>query len=49
VGLLVTGSNTWGEWIGGSIPASLIMPLAALTTSIAYVRLTTCAQPLDRV
>jgi hypothetical protein len=47
--LFVTGSNTWGEWIGGSIAASLIMPLAALTTSIAYVRLTTCAQPLDRV
>jgi hypothetical protein len=47
VGLLVTGSDTWGEWIGGSIPASLIMPVAALTTSIAYVRLATRAQSLD--
>lgn len=48
VGLLVTGSDTWGEWIGGSIAGTLIMPLAAFTTSIAYVRLATYAQPLDR-
>jgi hypothetical protein len=38
-GLLVTGSDTWGDWIGGSIPAVLIMPLAAFSTSLAYVRL----------
>ena len=38
-GLLVTGSDTWGDWIGGSIPAVLIMPLAALTTSLVYARL----------
>jgi hypothetical protein len=38
-GLLVTGSDTWGDWIGGSIPAVLIMPLAAFTTSLAYARL----------
>jgi hypothetical protein len=46
---LVTGSDTWEDWIGGSIPALLIMPLAALTTSIAYVRLATPAWSLDRV
>lgn len=43
-GLLVTGSDTWGDWIGGSIPAVLIMPLAAFTTSLAYVRLVKCTQ-----
>src|ERR687894_503908 len=32
VGHLVAGSETWGEGIGGSIAASLITPLAALTT-----------------
>ncbi len=39
MGLLVTGSDTWGDWIGGSIPAVLIMTLAAFTTSLAYARL----------
>ena len=34
----ITGSHTWGEWIGGSIVASLAIPLAALTTSMAYSR-----------
>lgn len=38
-GLLVTGSDTWGDWIGGSIPTLLIMPLAAFATSLAYARL----------
>ncbi len=38
-GLLVRGSDTWGDWIGGSIPAVLLMPLAAFTTSLAYARL----------
>ena len=38
-GLLVSGSDTWGEWIGGSIVASLVTPLAALTTSVVYARL----------
>ena len=36
VGYLVSGSHTWGEWVGGSIIASLVIPLAALTTSVAY-------------
>jgi hypothetical protein len=38
-GLLVTGSDTWGDRIGGSIPTLLIMPLAAFATSLAYARL----------
>ena len=43
-GYLVSGSHTWGEWIGGSIVAALIIPLAAFTTSLAYGRL---AHPLE--
>ena len=38
-GYLVSGSHTWGEWIGGSIVAAMAIPLAAFTTSIAYERL----------
>jgi hypothetical protein len=33
---LVTGSHTWGEWVGGSIVATLAMPLAAFATSLAH-------------
>jgi len=33
---LVTGSYTWGEWMGGSIVAALILPLAAFATSLAH-------------
>ena len=40
VGLLISGSDTWGEWAGGTIAASLITPLAALATSVTYQRLT---------
>jgi hypothetical protein len=32
----VTGSYTWGEWTGGSILATLIMPLAAFATSLVH-------------
>lgn len=39
VGHLVSGSDTWGEWIGGSVVAAMAIPLAAFTTSIAYQRL----------
>jgi hypothetical protein len=39
VGFLVSGSHTWGEWIGGSLVASLITPLAAFATSVVYARL----------
>jgi hypothetical protein len=35
-GHLVSGSGTWGEWIGGSVVAAMAIPLAAFTTSIAY-------------
>src|SRR5919112_4774265 len=38
-GYLVSGSHTWGEWIGGSIVAAMVIPLAAFTTSLAYERL----------
>src|SRR5215218_5035486 len=31
-----TGSQTWGAWAGGSIVATLIMPLAAFATSLAH-------------
>jgi hypothetical protein len=43
---LVSGSHTWGELSGGSIVAALIIQLAALTTSLAYGRLT---KPLEHV
>jgi hypothetical protein len=39
-GYLVSGSHTWGEWIGGSIVAAMAIPLTAFTTSIAYERTT---------
>jgi hypothetical protein len=31
----LTGSHTWGEWVGGSIVATLAMPLVAFATSLA--------------
>ena len=31
----LTGSHTWGEWVGGSIVATLAVPLAAFVTSLA--------------
>jgi hypothetical protein len=36
VALLVTRSSTWGEWIGGSMVATLVIPLGAFATSLAY-------------
>jgi hypothetical protein len=36
VALLVTGSSTWGEWVGGSMVATLVIPLGAFATSLAY-------------
>jgi hypothetical protein len=38
-GHLVSGSQAWGGWIGGSIVAAMAIPLAAFTTSITYQRL----------
>jgi hypothetical protein len=42
-GHLISGSQTWGGWIGGSIVAAMAIPLAAFTTSIAYKRLARAA------
>jgi uncharacterized membrane protein YhaH (DUF805 family) len=41
VGHRILGSDTWGEWAGATISASLITPLAALATSVTYQRLRT--------
>ena len=40
-GLMVSGSETWGQWLGSSIATVLIMPLAAFATSVAYIHLMT--------
>ena len=40
VGVLVSDSETWGEYIGAMIAGSLISPLAALTTATTYLHLT---------
>ena len=40
-GLLVFHSDTWGQWLGSSIATILIMPMAAFTTSVTYIRLMT--------
>src|SRR5829696_6058912 len=32
------GFGSWGEWLSGSIVTALVMPLAAVTTSLAYHR-----------
>ena len=39
-GVLVSDSETWGEYIGAVIAGSLISPLAAFTTATTYRRLT---------
>lgn len=36
VGLLVSGSDTWGEWVGGTVAEILILPLASFATALAY-------------
>jgi hypothetical protein len=43
----ITGSHTWGEWIGGSIVAALAIPVAALTTSVAYSRVAKPSGPVE--
>jgi hypothetical protein len=43
----ITGSHNWGEWVGGSIVAALAIPLAALTTSLAYSRVAKLAGPVE--
>jgi hypothetical protein len=36
VGLVVSSSDTWGEWVGGSVAAMLMLPLTSLATALAY-------------
>jgi hypothetical protein len=36
IGLVVSGSETWGEWAGGSVAVILILPLASFTTALTY-------------
>jgi hypothetical protein len=36
VGFLVSNSDTWGKWAGGSVAVILILPLASLATALAY-------------
>jgi hypothetical protein len=42
----VTGSHTWGAWTGGSIAATLVVPLAAFATSLAHSSVASRALPL---
>jgi hypothetical protein len=35
-GFAVTGSETWGEWMGGSVAAVLILPVASFATALVY-------------
>jgi hypothetical protein len=46
---LVTGSHTWGEWVGGSIVAALVLPLAAFATSLAHASVASRAERVGRV
>jgi hypothetical protein len=36
LGLVVSGSETWGEWAGGSLAVVLILPLASFATALTY-------------
>ena len=36
LGLIVTGSDTWGEWVGGTLAATLMLPLASFATALVY-------------
>ena len=47
-GLLASGSDTWGQWLGSSVATLLILPLAAFATSVTYVHLTAHARQLKR-
>jgi hypothetical protein len=39
VGLAVSGSDAWGEWVGGSVAAMLVLPLTSLATALTYSHL----------
>ena len=36
VGLELTGSETWGEWVGGSVATIAILPVASFATALVY-------------
>jgi hypothetical protein len=36
VGILVSGSDVWGEWVGATVAEILILPLASFVTALAY-------------
>lgn len=35
-GLTLTGSQTWGEWAGGSVATIVILPVASFATALVY-------------
>jgi hypothetical protein len=43
----ITGWHTWGERIGGSIVAALVIPQAAITASVAYSRVAKLARLVE--
>jgi hypothetical protein len=36
VGLELTGSETWGQWLGGSVATIVILPVASFATALVY-------------
>jgi len=44
----LTGSYTWGEWVGGSLLATLVMPLAAFATSLAHASVASRTNAVER-
>ena len=35
-GLALTGSETWGEWMGGSLATVVVLPVASFATALVY-------------
>jgi hypothetical protein len=38
-GLALTGSQAWGEWLGGSVATVVVLPVASFATALVYGRL----------
>lgn len=36
VGIAASGSDVWGEWVGGTVGEILILPLASFATALGY-------------
>ncbi len=36
---MLTGSETWGEWLGGSVATVMVLPVASFATALVYGRL----------